>query len=237
MRTFIISILTFLFFITQNRVDGQEYYDQMDRFLDSYHSENGLIDYFYISKNDLRLDSLYTAIGEMNLSGKDEAFLKAFYINAYNVIVIKQVVVFYPIKKPFDVNGFFDNIKNIVANKEYTLDELEKKIIIPTFSDPRIHFALVCAAMGCPAIQNKAFRPETIEEDLDRIAREVINNPYFVKYENGMLNLSKMFQWYASEFTAEGSVISYINQFRDEQIPESVLIEYNEYDWSLNEKR
>lgn len=237
MRLLILTIFSFLFFLHNIQLKAQEYYNQMDRFLDNYHSESGLIDYLHIAKNDATLDSLYSSIGVMNLQDKDDDFLKAFYINAYNIIVIKQVVVFYPIEKPFDVNGFFDNIKHIVNNKEYTLDELEKGIIIPAFSDPRIHFALVCAAKGCPKIQHQAFRPETIEEDLERIAKEVINDPYFVKYENGTLNVSKIFDWYANEFQTEGSVIAYINQYRNDPIPESAKIEYNEYDWSLNDEK
>ena len=237
MRLFTLAALLFLFILSNNQLKAQEYYDQMDRFLDNYHSESGLINYLHIAKNDATLDSLYSAIGEMDLRDKDDDFMKAFYINAYNIIVIKQVVVFYPIEKPFDVNGFFDNIKHIVSNKEYTLDELEKGIVIPSFSDPRIHFALVCAAKGCPKIQHQAFRPETVEEDLESIAKEVINDPFFVKYENGTLNLSKIFDWYANEFEAKSSLIAYINQYREEPIPESVKIEYNEYDWSLNDEK
>lgn len=216
---------------------SQDYYSQMDRFLDKYHNENGLIDYVDIAKNDATLDSLYMQIERMNLSDRDEDWLKAFYINAYNTIVIKQVVVFYPIRKPFDVNGFFDNIKNQVSGQEYTLDELEKKIIIPRFRDPRIHFALVCAAKGCPAIQRTAFRPETVDEELDRITREVLNDPEYVKVKGKNLYLSRIFEWYQKEFEINGSVIAYINQYRNEPIPEDFKVRYYEYDWALNDYR
>ena len=231
----ILTIITL--FLSHSHANSQEYYDQMDQFLEKYHSKSGLIDYLHIAKNDATLDSLYTIIGEMNLEEKDDDFLKAFYINTYNIIVIKQVVVFYPINNPFDVNGFFDNIMNFISGFDYTLDELEKRMIIPKFEDPRIHFALVCAAKGCPAIQQKAFRPETIEEELVRITKEVINNPYFVNYENDVLKLSKIFDWYGEEFTTEGSLIDYINTYRDEPVANTSSIEFNEYDWSLNDEK
>lgn len=233
------SLILLSVIIIMSSVDtfSQEYYDQMDRFLGQYHSDNGLIDYVDIAKNNKKLDSLYSIIGEIDLAERDESFLKVFYINAYNIIVIKQVVVFYPIEKPFDVSGFFDNIKNKVGNNEYTLDELEKSIIIPQFRDPRIHFALVCAAKGCPTIQKTAFRPETIEAELERITKEVINDPYFVRYENETLYLSKIFSWYNKEFTIDGSLIDFINQYRNESVPEGTVIEFNAYDWSLNEEK
>ncbi|MGB3464242.1 MAG: DUF547 domain-containing protein [Cyclobacteriaceae bacterium] len=235
MRIFIFLFVTTSFTIGFSSSYGQDYYSQMDRFLEKYHNENGLIDYVDIGKNDATLDSLYTAIGAMNLADRDESFLKAFYINAYNTIVIKQVVVFYPIEKPFDVTGFFDNIKNTVSGKEYTLDELEKTIITPRFKDPRIHFALVCAAKGCPPIEEKAFRPETVDEELDRITRQVLNDPYFVRVKGDAVYLTKVFDWYGDEFKEGGSIISYINQYRDEPIPEKSKIKFNEYDWMLND--
>lgn len=213
----------------------ERYFDQLDDFLARYHQPGGLIDYSHISKVDETLDSLYDAVGTIDLTDSSESFAKAFYINAYNIIVIKQVTAFYPIKGPFDIQGFFDNIQSVVAGREMTLDVLEKQVILPRFKDPRIHFALVCAARSCPVIDEKAYRPETIEDELDRVAQQVCNNDFYVKLKGKTLYLSKIFDWYAAEFTGGQTIVAYLNQYREEPIPEGVKIRYNDYDWSLND--
>ena len=108
-------------------------------------------------------------------------------------------------------------------------------MIIPKFKDPRIHFALVCAARSCPVISMYAYRAETIEEELDRITRNVCNDERYVRLEGDTLYLSKIFDWYYNEFTVDQSLVTYLNQYREESIPDDVKIEYDEYDWSLND--
>ncbi len=213
-----------------------EFFDKFDSFLGQYHRESGLVDYVNIQKDNSRLDSLYKILGNANLKDRDEDYQKAFYINAYNIIVIKQVGVFYPIKSPFDVNGFFDNIKNPVAGNSLTLDELEKKVITSKFKDPRIHFALVCAAKGCPSLSRLSFRPESIEEELERITKEVCNNPRFVNVEGDNVRLSKIFDWYEMEFANNGTLIDFINRYRDEPLSADLEIVFRYYDWTLNDE-
>ena len=87
----------------------------------------------------------------------------SFYSNAYNLTVIKAVVLNYPLNSPQEVMGFFETQKHLIADRYMTLNQLENEIIRPQFKDPRIHFALNCAAQGCPPLFNEAFEPFSVK--------------------------------------------------------------------------
>lgn len=233
MRTRILFILLF----SGPIVFAQEhvFFDKMDAFLEKFMT-NGEINYAAIQADPADLNELYDIVSNMTTEGKAYEFGKAFHINAYNLLVIKQVTLFYPISSPFDVNGFFDNIKHEVCKEDMTLDELEKELILPTYEDPRIHFALVCAAHGCPPLATKAYRPNILENQLEEKAKQMINDDSFVQVQNSQINISKIFEWYANEFTdGSNTVVDYLNQYRVTKIPDQVSVRYNEYDWSLND--
>ena len=137
--------------------NNNSFFDRYDQFLKLY-TKNGNIDFEKLKTESTLLNEIYNEIGKTDLSNKDDAFRKAFLINAYNIMVIKQEQVFYPIKSPNEVNGFFDNITHVVAGSEYTLDALEKQMLLKEFPDPRVHLVLVCGAKGCPKLLNKAYR-------------------------------------------------------------------------------
>ena len=81
---------------------------------------------------------------------KKRAQRLTFWINAYNALAIKGVLDNYPLKRVMDVEGFFDKVKYDIAGVEYTLNDIEKRVIRPTFGDLRIYFTLVCASVSCP---------------------------------------------------------------------------------------
>jgi len=95
---------------------------------------------------------------------------------------------------------------------------------------------LVCAAKGCPSLSRKAFRPENVEDELNRLVKEVCNDPRFVNVEGGNVRLSKIFDWYEREFTANGSLIDFINKYREEPISEDLNVVFRYYDWTLNDE-
>ncbi len=143
----------------------------------------------------------------------------------------------YPIQSPRDIRGFFNQQRHRVAGQLLTLDEIEKRKLRAEYSDARIHFALVCAAASCPPLISKAYRPEKLESQLDRQTRKFVNDTAFVRWdrEGNRVLLSKIFKWYASDFTKNApSVIAFINQYREQPIPEDTSIDYMSYDWSLN---
>jgi len=236
--TLLFSILsTFHLSAANNAIDS--FFSEADSFFKSS-VLNGSVNYAAIKKDFGKVESLYAQIGKMDLSGASATEKKAFYINAYNVIVIYQVTKYYPLKSPMDQSGFFDKVKHKVAGEDMTLNYLEiKKIIIP-YRDARIHFALACAAKGCPKLANFAYTPDNLDQQLTTRSKLALNDPSFTKVNKAQkkVEISKIFDWYKKDFTQGGnSVLSFINQYRKDAIPTGFSISYYEYDWRLNDTR
>ncbi len=203
---------------------------QLDDFLKKNIS-NGLVNYSSIKNTQSNeLDSLIENFNNRITQNPQ----KADYINLYNLHVIKQVIQHYPITSPTSVTGFFEATKIKVGNKEITLNELENKIIRPTYNDPRVHFALVCGAKGCPPIQNFAFNQDKIESQLDSVTSWALNNSGFIKSDSlGNAKISEIFKWYIEDFGGnEKKIKAFINQYRKKKIKS---ICYYPYDWTLND--
>ncbi len=192
----------------------------------------GLVRYGQLAVSPVTLNEMMQKVANADLEKASEAQRKAFQINAYNLFVIKQIVEHYPISSPMDIAGFFDSREFDLAGKSTTLNDLEAGLR----SDPRIHFALVCAAIGCPKIQSGAFMPATLDAQLDSRTRAAMNDPYFIRFKEGdqRAEVSQIFNWYAIDFGGPESVLEYINQFRTLPIPPATPIDFYEYDWKLN---
>ncbi|WP_370089628.1 DUF547 domain-containing protein [Ekhidna sp.] len=199
----------------------------------------GLVDYEKLKQNPSQLNSLVDEISHYDLRNTSQDHRTAFYINTYNILVIKQITDKYPVKSPMDIEGFF-NVKTFkVAGETLTLDAIEFiKLIEPT-KDPRIHFALGCGARSCPFLYDNAFYPEKLQEQLEFRAQLIIDRPNYVHVdEKGQkVTLNKIFDWYKDQFNANaGSLIKYVNKYKFYKVPENYLVEFQEYDWSLNER-
>lgn len=214
-----------------------DFFNKADTFLKKY-VKNGSVNYKLVTSNKGEISSLVSEIGTINLSRIDEKNRKAFYINAYNLLVIQSIVDKYPVESPMKIEGFFDKKKHWVAGEQLTLNELEKEKLLKPYGDPRFHFALVCAAKSCPSLANEVYLPATIDEQLDQQTRKSINNTQWLRLSptKKKVSVSKIFEWYSGDFLVEGqSIITWINKYRDTKIPTGYQLEYYEYDWSLNE--
>lgn len=195
----------------------------------------GKVKYDQIQYNRDLIEILVERIGEQSLNGKSDAFKMAFYINAYNLLTIYQIVENYPsIQSVKDIPGFFKGRKFLVSGNYMTLDDLEFKGLFEIQKDPRFHFALVCGAQSCPLLYNQAFVPEQLEQQLDMRARVMLNIETYVDPRNGELRLFKVMEWYRSDFTGAMPLIAWINNYRDAPLNEGAAIVYTEYDWGLN---
>ncbi len=232
-----ISLLLFLLSSTLFKtLAADTFFEKADTFLSKY-VEDGRVDYHSIKNNPELLNDLNEMIAAMDLENKPRNFIKAFYINAYNLLVIKQVVDKYPIGNPLNVEGFFDGINHKVAGEELTLDQVEKEKNLKVFNDERVHFAVVCAAISCPPLAAFAYFPDNVNEKLEERTRYTLNSDYFIRDRGNNLEISKIFDWYRSDFLREGeSIIAYINQYRNDKIAKNRKIDYYEYDWSLNKR-
>ncbi len=197
---------------------------------------DGKVNYSAIKNDSNSLEQLINFIGKADMSTADKNTTTAFYINAYNLLVIKTVVDNLPIAKPTDLTGFFDAKKHAVAGIYMTLNDLENKKLRP---DPKVHFVLVCAANGCPKIINEAYLPDKLQSQLESQTKKALNDNTFIKVDNETqtVKISQIFDWYKDDFIkSSGSVIKYINIYRTNQIPASYTISYYSYDWNLNGK-
>lgn len=210
------------------------FFTKADQFFKT-HVSNGKVNYKNIKKDPSSLDELLNMAATISVSTSNPKTYQAFYINAYNLAVIKGVIKSYPVKSPLDINGFFNKITYTLGGKKTTLNDLENKILRKKFpKEARFHFALVCGGLGCPPIISQAYKPASLDKQLQRQATIALNNSSFIKIKGKKVLLSEIFKWYKEDFVQNGSEIDYINQFRKEKLPAKTKISYYPYNWSLN---
>jgi hypothetical protein len=212
------------------------FFKKSDVFFKKYVA-NSKVDYAAVKSNSSDLETLLNLTENANLNGLTDNETKAFWINAYNLHVIKGVVAKYPVKSPLDVPGFFDKIQYTVAGNKITLNDIENKKIREKYNDARIHFVLVCGANSCPPIIEGAYFPETLEKQLNEQTKLALNNPNFIKVSKGKVSVSQIFEWYKKDFiTKKSNEIDFINKFRTTKISSNSKLGYYTYDWTLNKK-
>lgn len=198
---------------------------------------NGLVNYRKIKNDKTELNALVRKISFTDLSDKTDTEQQAFYINAYNILVIKSVVDHNIPSSAHEVSGFFDEFRHQVAHKSLTLNQLEKKELFGLKKDPRIHFALVRGDRGGPLLPGFAFTPQQLNAQLTQQTRDMVNDYRFVKVNttSKTATLSEIFREFQDSFTTNSKTITgFINQYRNAPIPDGFRIEYVNYDRSLN---
>jgi len=234
----ITTLFPFIFILPWNTVaqdKANHFFDSSQLFMESVVS-NGQVDYANIKRHPELLNQLTNMISEFDLEGVSVNTQIAFMINAYNILVIKGIVDKYPVSSPMKINGFFDGVNHYVAGKNVSLNTLEKKMLFKLDPDPRLHFILVCAAVSCPKLASEAYTPEHLEDQIENVTRAVLNDPVFIREENGKVLLSEIFRWYASDFKKAGSALEFINQYRGKPFPSATRTGFYNYDWKLNDQ-
>ncbi len=196
----------------------------------------GKVAYSEIFKNPSELDELLLLAKQITVSNQDSETYKAFWINSYNLLVIKGIINNYPTKSPLDDAGFFD--KNIyeIGGKKTTLNNIEHHLLRAKFNDARFHFVLVCGAIGCPPLIDEAYVPNDIEEQLNEQTTLALNGDFLkINHKKKRLEASEILKWYQEDFISKGeNEIDFINKFRTDKIPNNYKITYFTYNWNLN---
>jgi len=238
---FIKGIFSFLCLLSFTKVTSQnisQFFEKTDAFF-KVNVVDGKVAYIKIKASPNQLNELVELASKIKVHKINSNQYRAFWINAYNLTIIKSVVAKYPIKSPLDISGFFDKKKHDLGGSQITLNDIENKLLRAQFNnDPRFHFVLVCAGLGCPPIIKEAYLPSTIEAQLDRQTKLALNNPNFIKVNNKKKKVlfSQIFEWYNSDFTVNNkSIIDFVNLYRKEQISNSFKSSYYTYDWTLNQ--
>lgn len=158
----------------------------------------------------------------------------AYWINAYNAFTVKLIVDNYPTKSilNFDGGKTWDVKRIRLGDKKYSLNQIENDILRPQFKDARIHFAINCAAKSCPPLHNRAYTADNLETTLDARTRAFINDPAFNTLSASKAQVSKIFDWYATDF---GDLKKYLNQYAIAPLKGTATVAFQEYNWDLNE--
>ncbi len=215
------------------------------------HGATSTVDYEWFKKNPAPLEAYLKeleAVRQGNFRKWSKEQKVAFFINAYNAYTIKLIMTEYPVDSIKDIGGFFSSpwkqgFFNLL-DKVHSLDQIEHKYLREKYKEPRIHFAIVCASISCPALSGKPYLAAFLDEQLNKAQSDFLQdtskNWYDAKTKT--LYLSKIFDWFEADFTrAKGtSIKSYvaIDMAKDEAqiaaIKRAKEIEFTDYDWDLN---
>ncbi|MCB4799147.1 DUF547 domain-containing protein [Neotamlana laminarinivorans] len=215
----------------------ESFFKETNTFLQTY-VKDGKVNYKAINNDPSKLNSILELAKNTSIDGKDANTYQAFWINAYNLSVIKGIIDVYPTKSPLDNDGFFDKKTHELAGKSITLNDIEHKLLRAKFKDPRFHFVLVCGAVGCPPLINKAYLPNTLNAQLEAQTKLAINGSFLmVNVKKKRIQASEIMKWYKEDFTMNGTTeIDFINKYRTEAVPANSKISYFPYNWTLNQQ-
>ncbi|WP_420570629.1 DUF547 domain-containing protein [Kordia sp.] len=239
MKHITITFIAVLFTTLSFAQNTDTFFKASDAFLKEY-VKDGRVNYKAIKKNAAQLDEILAATNSIKVSKSDANTYQAYWINIYNLTVIKGIVENYPVKSPLDIKGLFDKTKYEVGGKKITLNDIEHKLLRGQFNnDPRFHFVLVCAGLGCPPIIAEAYMPNTLTKQLDRQTKLALNSDDFIKVNarKKRVQLSELLKWYKDDFRQDGNEIDFINKYRNEKIAEKSKISYYPYNWKLNQAK
>ncbi len=211
------------------------------RVLQAYLHADGRFDYAALHGDEARMADLHAYVSSVGTARpgawpRDEQL--AFYLNAYNALVLLAVERRWPIDSVMHEDGFFDTDKYTVAGEDRSLNELETHLIRRRFHEPRVHFALNCASLGCPRLWPTPLSAQNLEAEFERRTRAFVRTTTTVNREAGRVRVSKLFQWFAPDFGTAGGPGAFVARYLDPEdaaIARSVVIpEFAEYDWALN---
>ena len=234
-KSFLTVLLIIVATIASTAQTTETFFNEANTFFSTY-TKGGKVDYKALANNPSSLDKMVSLAKDVSLSGADAKTAQAFWINTYNISVIKGIVANYPIKSPLDKKGFFDTVTYEVAGQKITLNDIENKKLRAKFGDPRFHFVLVCGALGCPPIIGEAYVSNTLDAQLKRQTKKALNRDSFIKVSKGKVAFSEIFKWYKEDFVKNGNEIDFLNKYRDEKVPADSKVTYYSYDLRLNEK-
>lgn len=167
-----------------------------------------------------------------NTYSKEEKL--AYWINAYNALTVDLIIRNHPIKSIKDIKKPWQKRLWHLGGKWYNLETIEHQIL-RKMNEPRIHFAIVCASVSCPKLQNHAYESSTIELQLTNATKEFLADKSRNELTKDSVKISKIFDWFSKDFKSEGSVINFINKFSDVNILPKSKISFKDYNWRLND--
>ena len=236
-------------------------------------NKRGLVDYPGLKSRSGDLDAFAVSLSSLKpevLNSWSDQEKIAFWINAYNALTLEVILHNYPIKSSVvrslvypknsirQIPAVWDNFRFVVAGREMSLNEIEHATLRAKFHEPRIHVALVCAAMSCPPLRNEPYIADKLDSQLDDQARVFLRSPrgFRIDRDKNKIYLSAIFKWFGEDFlgsygtsdliagksASERAVLNFVGRYvndsdRDFPLHGTYQVEYLDYDWSLNERK
>ncbi len=245
-----------LILVAFNFVSGQEQHKLFTGILQKY-VRNGLVDYAGLKSGSI-LNGYMDFLNKTDpdtISGRNEKL--AFWINAYNAFTLKVITDHYPVKSINDLHTGGRYLSHVfgttiwhkkifkINGKEISLNTIEHEIIRKEFSEPGIHFALVCAAVSCPPLRNEAYEGFKLAKQLNDQAKIFFNDSSKNKFDMKTRTawLSKIMDWYDDDFgNSNEEILLYISKFLPAKLAQDIRdntpeweINYFPYNWDLND--
>ena len=208
------------------------------------------VDYPALTGDSLRgqLDGYIAQLASTPVSELDRAEQQAYWINLYNALTLQVMRDHYPVDSIQDVDispGLFSSgpwgAELIAVEDEIlTLDDIEHRILRPLWRDPRIHYAVNCASIGCPNLQGRAWRAATLDADLEAAATAYVNHDRGFTVDDGDLVVSSIYDWFIADFGGnDEGVLRHLAQYaspdRQAILQHARRISNHRYDWALND--
>jgi len=215
-----------------------------DRLLRQHVDADGWVDYEGLHEDTGVLDGYIGSLALIPLDrlGRDEKL--ALLINAYNAFTLRLILDYYPITSIKDIPGGkrWKARRWRVGTDTWSLDDIEHKQIRPVFAEPRVHFALVCAAIGCPPLRNEAYVADRLDEQLDAQTRYAHQHGRWLQFDAGqnVVKLTRLYKWYGGDFQDKaGSNLAFASTYSASlqqalEAGRSITTQWLDYDWRLN---
>ena len=220
-----------------------------DRLLHRY-VQDGRVDYAGLAAERKALEGYAASLAnvEVNDLPSRDAQL-AFWINAYNAVVVQAVLQRYPLRSVRQVGGFFDGLRYQIAGRRLTLNDIEGAA--RALGDWRSHFAVVCASSSCPPLRSEAYVPQHLDAQLAEQTRRFLkDSERGLKLAGNTLWVSKIFNWYPTDFVPAGQLgalrrltaeklLEVLEPYLDRQVLQAAHgrklgLKFLDYDWVLN---
>ncbi len=249
----ILFFLASLIFAAPAAAQSEDLHSPWDSLLASYLSDHpdgvARFDYDALRSSDADTVALSNYIAALEAASpstmsNDEAF--AYWANLYNAVTVRLIVEEAPENsirqirpRPWSI-GPWGVDRVTVEREDLSLDNIEHDIMRPQFDAPLVHYAVNCASIGCPNLKATAWRPDTLQADLEAAARAYINHPRGVTVAEDGLVVSRIYRWFKEDFgDSDEGVIAHILQYAEPELAAAInanpRIDGHAYDWSLNQ--
>lgn len=243
MKINLLNKLTIFFFLVVN-IQSEDFFSiEYERILKNYTKISIYKDIPYngVDYKNLEVKNLIKKVvfktQKFNLKDlKTESEELAFWINAYNIHVISLVIDNYPITSIMDLGqNIFDKKYINIGENIYSLNDIEHNIIRKKFREPRIHFALVCAAISCPDLRNEMYTGKKLDLQLEDQTKIFLNSKKGIFLQDNVVYVSNLFNWYKDDFgKTHNDIIKFINKYNKINLNSKIQIQFLSYYWDLN---